>query len=93
MARLCFSGLQSYPSYLQNQGVSDRGCCGLLGAGRLTKAAQPQALLDGRSLGPICLLTTLTHFQPHTTATQVSQPSQVAAATYVSVRASKTTFD
>ncbi len=33
-------------------------------AGRLTKGAAPVVLLDGRSLGPICTLTTLTSMQP-----------------------------
>lgn len=35
----------------------------LLSTGRLTKAAVPVPLLHGRSLGPICILTTLTHMQ------------------------------
>lgn len=46
----------------------------MVGAGRLTKAAQPLVLLDERTLGSISLLATLSQLEPNPSASQVRPP-------------------
>ena len=67
--RPALSSCNSIPAACRSH-QCEHGCC-VPGAGRLTKAAVPVPLLHGRSLGPICILTTLTHVQ--TPAAPVSQ--------------------
>ena len=73
--RPALSSCNSIPAACRSQQCG-HGCC-VPGAGRLTKAAVPVPLLHGRSLGPICILTTLTHTQ--TPAAPVSLCTRLAS--------------